>query len=191
MSACQSGTRQWTATFVVASVLAWATVIASGCGTLTSTRSIDVDAQERWALLPIENLSSTPLAGRKAAAVVETYLRSRGVSRIASYRPATPATLVAFLADDTGSRDAATWARRNGHRYALDGTVHEWSYKRAPDREPAVGLTLTLSDVGSGAVLWQGTASRSGWGNASLSSVADRVVRELLDELRVQLPDGS
>jgi len=187
MSARHTGCRRWTAAVVLACV----TALATGCGTLTSTRSIDVDARERWALLPIDNLSSTPMAGRKAAALVETYLRTRGVTEISSYRPAAPATLVAFLADDTGGGDATRRAKQEGQHYALEGTVHEWSYKRAPDREPAVGLTLTLRDVQSGAVLWQGTASRSGWGSASLSSVADRVVRDLLDELRVRLPGGD
>lgn len=167
-------------------LLLLAAAAAGGCGTLTSTDRVTADASVPWAVLTIENLSSTPMAGRSAASLVETGLRTRGVSRVASYRSPDETTLVALLDDRARRDEGESWARQGDYRYMLSGTVHEWRYKRAPEREPVVGLTLTLADVETGEVLWQGSASRSGWGSAGLSSVADRVVRDLLGELRLQ-----
>jgi len=166
-----------------------ASLLLAACGTLTSSGTVPAEANASWALLPIDNLSSTPLAGRKALALVETRLRTEGVTRIANVEPETGLGLVALL-DDAAHRDEALRrARASGHRYAVGGTVHEWQYRSAPDREPVVGLSLTLVEVGSGRVLWQGSAARSGWGNASLSSVADKVVATLLDEVRITAAD--
>ena len=176
----------------LAALLVAVSVALGACGTLTSTGRVPADAGASWALLPMDNLSSTPLAGRKAASLVETRLRARGVTRVSRVEPATPAGglgLVALLDDATNRDEALARARREGFRYAVAGTVHEWHYKGAPDREPVVGLGLSLIDAVDGAVLWQGSASRSGWGNASLSSVADRLVGELLDEVNVRFDD--
>jgi len=173
-------------------VLLLASVVLGGCGTVTSTGRVPADPGASWALLPIDNLSSTPLAGRKAATLVETRLRARGVTRVSHVEARSDGgdaglALVALI-DDGANRDAAlVRARANGHRYAMTGTVHEWHYKSAPDREPVVGLNLSLIDVSDGQVMWQGSASRSGWGNASLSAVADRVVGELLGDVALQL----
>ena len=174
-------------------LLAGAALLLGACGTLTSTGRVPLDGGAPWALLPIDNLSSTPLAGRTVSSLAETRLRARGVARIDRVEGEAPDAalgLVALLDDATQRDEALASARARGYRYALAGTVHEWHYKSAPDREPVVGLSLSLIDVADEAVLWQGTAARSGWGTASLSSLADRVVGERLDEVGVS-GDGS
>ena len=45
------------------------------------------------------------------------------------------------------------------------------------------GLSLKLEDLAEGRVIWQATGSRTGWGRASLSATAERVVGELLEDL--------
>jgi hypothetical protein len=42
-------------------------------------------------------------------------------------------------------------------------------------------------DLYSGEVVWQANAARTGWGYASLSTVANKVIRELLDEVRLRV----
>jgi len=49
---------------------------------VTSSNRVIVSSAENWALLPIVNLSKTPLAGNRAAALVETHLRARGVKNL-------------------------------------------------------------------------------------------------------------
>ena len=139
-------------------------LILSACKSLTSTPAVTVDSGQSWAMLPIENLSTTPLAGQKAAALVETRLRGRGVVNLQSYPEKQPASLAALLDGNFQAREASQWARTAGFRYAISGVVSEWHYKSGSDKEPAVGLTLKVIDLPTGQVLWQAAASRTGWG---------------------------
>lgn len=159
--------------------------LLAGCTSFGTTPRVGVDGDARWAVLPIENLSGTPLAGRRAASLLESHLRRRGVSRVARLETDEPLELVALLetVDERGA--ARERARLAGYRYALGGTVHEWQYRAAPDREPVVGLGLQLEDLATGEVIWSSHASKGGWGTAHLSGVADDVVDTLLDRVRV------
>lgn len=78
------------------------------------------------------------------------------------------------------STKALAWAREQGVRYALAGTVDEWRYKVGVDGEPAAGITLQIIDVQSGDILWSGAGGKSGWSREALSAVAQKLIRELL-----------
>ena len=80
---------------------------------------------------------------------------------------------------------ALAWARSRGASYAVTGNVAEWRYKNGPDGEPAVGLTLQIIEIPSGAVLWSAAGSRSGWGRESVSGTAQKLLRDLLADVRV------
>ncbi|NND89694.1 MAG: hypothetical protein HKN42_02435 [Granulosicoccus sp.] len=159
--------------------------MAAGCSTLTSTPVVTADAAQGWALLPINNLSETPQADSQALTLVETRLRAHGVQRLDTYAPMQQVALRTLL--DPGARidEAIDWARQSGYRYGITGTVSEWHYKAGADREPVVGMSLTLLDVVSGEVLWQANASRTGWGYRGLPAVADSVIAQLLDKVRL------
>lgn len=157
----------------------------AGCSALDSSGRIAADAEGRWALLPIDNLSSTVQAGEQARVLLESSLRSRGVSRLARWKMPEALSLEAILAPDTVQEDALAWAREKGFDYALDGTVNEWQYRGSPDGEAVVGMMLRLRDVDSGEVLWQGTASRTAGGYSNLTRTAYRAVDTLLDELEL------
>jgi len=148
--------------------------------------TIGADARAGWAVLPLQNLSTTPSAGQHAAALVQTRLHQRGVTPLALLAHAPRPTLAALLdaTDDTKAMRAT--ARVAGHRYALGGSVHEWHYKGAPDREAVVGVTLRLEELNTGQVLWQASAARTGWGRASLTSVGERVIEGLLAEIVIE-----
>ena len=163
-----------------------ALVLLSGCKSLTSTPAVTVDSGQAWAMLPIENLSTTPLAGQKAASLVETRLRGRGVVNLQSYSEPQPASLAALLDGGLQAREASQWARAAGFRYAVTGVVSEWHYKSGSDKEPAVGLTLKVVDLPTGQVLWQAAGSRTGWGYSNLSRIGDKVVGDLIGRLKIR-----
>jgi len=76
--------------------------------------------------------------------------------------------------------EAQKWAREQGARYGLQGAVEEWRYKVGIDGEPAVGVTLQVIDLNSGAVLWSASGAKSGWSREALSAVAHKVMDNLL-----------
>jgi len=166
-------------------VAGFALLLAS-CSSMTSTPSVSIGASQSIAILPLANLSTTPLAGEQVSTIAETALRSRGVSNLATYIPPQATGLSALLATSSSDQTANTWARTAGYDLALSGTVHEWHYKSGPDREPSVAVSLRLTELDSGRVVWQATSAKAGWGFASLSTVGQKLVKKLLARVRVQ-----
>jgi polysaccharide biosynthesis protein PelC len=159
---------------------------ATACSTVTTTPAVSIASSQGIAILPLKNLSSTPLAGEQVATIAESVLRSRGVAELKTYDAPKALGLNALLETSTQSAPGKAWAKESGLPLALSGTVHEWHYKSGPDREPSVALSLTLTDVQSGRVVWQATSAKAGWGFSSLSTVGQKLVDELLEGVQVQ-----
>jgi hypothetical protein len=171
---------------IFTAIVLTAAALLSACETMTSSHRASLFTSEKWALLPIENFSSTPLAGDSAKALVETHLRSRGVTEIDEYKASEEQSLLSILDSGVQLQNAKKWAIENGYRYAVTGKVQEWRYKNGVDNEPAVGMSLKFTDLATGKVLWQASASRTGWGYSNLTSVASKTVGDLVAELRIR-----
>ena len=169
---------------ILASVIVLASTLVSACETLTSSNRVIVSSAEKWALLPVVNLSNTPLAGSRARALVETHLRSRGVKNLEVYQ-AEPGQSVLALLDEPGQlNDAKNWAIDNGYRYGITGDVHEWQYKNGLDNEPSVAMTLKFVDLETDEVVWVATAARTGWGYSNLSGTASKTIDEMFAKVK-------
>jgi TolB-like protein len=155
-----------------------AVVLTGACAVLDAGPPPVLDANVHWTVLPFANHTETPLAGSRAAAIAAALLQSRGVADVRS----APGVQLESL--ETGERSdpaaALEWARKEGARYALSGSVDEWRYKVGVDGEPAVSIALQIVDVRDGRVLWNGVSGRSGWSRESLGGLAQKVMRELL-----------
>ncbi len=169
---------------ILASVLVLSSILLSACETMTSSNRVIVSSAEKWALLPIVNLSKTPLAGNRASALVETHLRSRGVNQLEAYKATSSDSVIALLDDAGQLTKAKAWARQNGFRYGITGDVQEWQYKNGLDNEPSVGMTLKFVDLQTDEVMWVASATRTGWGYSNLSSTASKTIDELLTQVR-------
>ncbi len=64
--------------------------------------------------------------------------------------------------------------------HLLIGTVHEYKYKTDLNGDPVVGFTLRLVDPKTGATQWQGTASHTGVGFSSLSSITQHASNKIV-----------
>jgi hypothetical protein len=141
------------------------------------------DLGARWALLPIANHTETPQAGLRAEAIAETVLRSIGVKDLERYPAALNAETLLEPAERKAQEAALAWAKGRDLRYALTGAVEEWRYKVGVDGEPAVGISLQVIDVKSGAVVYSASGGKAGWSREALSAVAQKLLRELLSDL--------
>lgn len=137
----------------------------------------------RWALLPFVNHTDTPQAALAAEAIVDHLVRARGQMALERY----PVTLSKDTLFEPAERkvveEARAWAKKQGARYALGGSVQEWRYKVGIDGEPAVGVTLELIDLSTGAVVWSAAGAKSGWSREALSAVAQKLLADLLSTL--------
>jgi hypothetical protein len=154
------------AIFCRRSLLFLLSVLGALIGGCSSTSiSVDpgpsLDAQGRWALLPIVNLTDTPLA-------------------------ADPGEMP-MLDDQQRFERALAWARREHYDYAIAGSAVEWNYKSGVEREPAVGISLRAVDVPTGKVLWSATGARTGTGRESLAGTAQQLLTQMLASLKLQM----
>ena len=78
-------------------------------------------------------------------------------------------------------------AQENKATYLLMGTVHEYRYKSDLNANPAVGITLRLVNVADGRTLWQGSSSKVGRFHASLTSTAQKAVRDLVSKVPLKV----
>jgi TolB-like protein len=157
----------------------------AGCTTATVAPAPALERGAPWGLLPMVNHTETPQAGLRAEAILESLLRSRGLSELRRY-PTTIGGDALFEPSERRSVDQAlAWARTQNLRYALTGTVDEWRYKVGLDGEPAVGFTLQLIELSTGRVLWSAAGGRTGWSRESLSGVAQKLLAELTAPLAV------
>jgi len=139
-----------------------------------------VDQQASWGVLPFLNHTETPQAGRRAEAITQALLSSRGVMNVQRY-PASFQDEAALLSSDDKVLEAAMqWAKEQQIRYALTGTVDEWRYKVGVDGEPAVGVTLEIIDLDHDTVIWSGVGSQSGWSREAVSAVAQKLIKTIL-----------
>lgn len=152
----------------------------AACSTVDRGRAPALQANAEWTVLPFANHTETPMAGNRAESVAEALLHARGVGKV-KRDTSTAQQEALFDAGDTKRQEQAlAWAREQGVRYALAGTVDEWRYKVGVDGEPAAGITLQIIDVQSGDILWSGAGGKSGWSREALSAVAQKLIHELL-----------
>jgi polysaccharide biosynthesis protein PelC len=153
--------------------------LASGCTTVSVQPAPALAANASWALLPIMNFTETPQSGLRAEALLESLLRSGGVTNLKRY-PANLNTESLFEPlERKAIEQSLAWARNENFRYAMTGSVEEWRYKVGVDGEPAVGITLQLIDLPSGAVIWTASGSKTGWSREGLSAIAQKLLVEL------------
>ncbi|HZX33324.1 MAG TPA: hypothetical protein VFF03_18375 [Rhodocyclaceae bacterium] len=161
-------------------LIACAAFILAGCSTVDRGAAPGVSAKAQWVVLPFANNTETPLAGSRAEALAEGLLRTAGIAKVKRYPGGQQDAL--FEPGDRKQQEAALeWAKAQGARYGLTGSVDEWRYKVGVDGEPAVGLALNIVDIASGEVLWSGVGGKSGWARESVAAVAQQLMRSLLD----------
>ena len=163
------------------SVLALALLLA-GCTTVNNTYSLNLIASSSIGVPAFQNNSQTPMAGNSAAAITADVLRSKGAGIVNVYQQRGSNNLPG-LRPRLSKMKLLRWARKNGMHYLLTGTVTEWRYKVGIDGEPAVGLTMQLVNVPTNQVVWSAVGSKIGTSRQSISGVAQRLTRNLLDSL--------
>lgn len=168
-----------------------AVMILPGCTTLKQTeRATSIPADKEWALLPFINNTETPYAAERVEAITQALLYASGVQKVTI--PPLELKEEELLPDrGTGRyRQRLEWAKKQGIRYAVSGTVTEWRYKVGLDGEPVAGMTLLLLELPEGKVLWSGSAGRSGWSRDAVSSVAQQLLQSLVDKMPIQETGG-
>ena len=160
-------------------------LLLAGCASVSEVQTApSLPRDARWVLLPMENYSQTPQAGERAEAIARTLLAQRGL-KVANYQQPKGNGGLPVLDEQRRYQQAYDWAKAQGFRYAVTGSVEEWHYKSGLDGEPAVGLSLRVIDVQSGATLWSASGAKTGWGYQSAAGTAIKLMNGLLGGLQL------
>lgn len=174
-------------TLAINKSLKWGSVamltVLSACSTIDVSNSPTLAKMNGLVVLPISNYTETPDAGQRAQSIAQSILHQRGFTGLQTYQQNQNSSALIGGNSDQDRAQALDWARNTGANYALGGSVQEWRYKVGVDGEPAVGLTFTLIDLSSGAIVWSATGSRSGWSRSSVSGVGQTLIKQLLSPL--------
>lgn len=165
-------------------VLLLVMLMMTACSSLQVGSNVNsLSRSSTWAMLPVINNTDTPQAGLRAEAIVQALVYNKGVKNIAVYPAEMNSDTLFEPAERKVISQAMVWAKTQGIRYAITGSVEEWHYKVGVDGEPAVGLTLKVIDLADGSVVWSAVGAKSGWSRSALSGVAQDLVKEMLSSL--------
>ncbi|MDF1791059.1 MAG: CsgG/HfaB family protein [Thalassobaculaceae bacterium] len=140
------------------------------------------------AVLPFENLTNYPNAGRIAAELMATELYERGIFQLQESTE-TRQTLAQMKIDPENLTSVAA-AQQAAGLLEVDaivvGTVSEFGYQQGLREEPVVGLNARLVEAATGNVLWASSHSALGGGyleRGSLNATAQRVISAMVAPL--------
>ncbi|WP_420565822.1 hypothetical protein [Thalassobaculum sp.] len=140
------------------------------------------------AMLPFENLTNYPNAGRIAAELLATELYQRRIFQLQEETETRRA--LAQLKIDPENLTSVAAAQQAAGLLEVDaiivGSVSEFGYQQGLREEPVVGLNARLIEAGSGNVLWASSHSVMGGGyldRGSLNATAQRVVTSMVAPL--------
>ncbi len=156
-------------------------LLAGGCATMDhSVPPAKLDRQAAWVILPVANQSDTPQAGMRLETLLESHARNRGVQSLQIYPAGIEPALLTDPSERASREQAMQWAKAQGARYGITGSVTEWRYKTGVDGEAAVGMTLQIVQIDDGKVVYSASGAKSGWSREALAAVAQKLMRDLL-----------
>ncbi len=131
--------------------------LITGCAMINKAPTTVPKSQE-CAILPFSNLSDTPLAGERVAAILYGVLKSKGYRTVLFFTP---------RERDYTANEIENLKRKAEGKFncTIGGSVNEWRYKVGIDGEPAVSITYVIKENGK---TLSGTISGSDWGHKSL-----------------------
>ncbi len=152
-------------------------LLLAGCSSVTLTTSdAKLDKTRVMAVDSFANYTEVPMAGYRAAAMVDAALLNRGYTSKTIYTSPNEE----YLKPNAPLSDRLDRARKISADYLMSGEVIEWRYKTGIDGEPAVSLVIRVYDVNTGAIVYSATASKSGFGYSSVGVAAQDVITSMI-----------
>ncbi|GLP96345.1 hypothetical protein [Paraferrimonas sedimenticola] len=156
-------------------------LLLSACASQYGSDSPQLDSSKPFYVLPLNNQSNMPLAQAQAEQLLASVLAEQGV-KVVLYPKQQVSDIEASLTPQKRWTEAMQWLESQPNGYVVGGSIQEWQYKYGLDGEPAIGITITLSDKQQ-KELWRGSVSKSGWGRESISHIGMKAMEDLLGSL--------
>lgn len=147
----------------------------AGCSTILTKNDQNgvLVKNEQIGIDTFVNLTETPMAGNRAASVVNSVLLQKG------FKTHLINTALTDEYSEIPLAERLQKAKSLGLSMLLVGEVIEWRYKTGIDGEPAVSLVARVYDTQSGEVLYSSSGSKNGLGYSSLGIIAHDVIESM------------
>ncbi|MDY6842981.1 MAG: CsgG/HfaB family protein [Thermodesulfobacteriota bacterium] len=150
---------------------------------------------KKVAILPFVNLTNDKFAGDKVRDIVTTEVLSRGFFDVVEWGEVS--RVLGEESKGLSTEIDKETAKRIGKRLQIQaiilGTVEEYGTSRGGGRSsPEVAISIRMIDINSSKILWQASYDKKGGGvisrlfgvgEKSISEVARKLVKEVLDTL--------
>jgi hypothetical protein len=152
-------------------------LLFSGCSTLSNNiNQGKLDKNQKILVDVFTNYTETPMAGYRAASIIDAVLLQRGFKSSPMY---------SMVSDESSNLEIPLMeriqkAKNAGASLLATGEVIEWRYKTGIDGEPAVSLVIRVYDTQTSEVIFSSTGSKNGLGYSSIGLVANDVINGML-----------
>ena len=152
--------------------------LLTSCSSILNRQNVKLPLDKKYAIASFWNYTETPMAGLRAASIVESVLAKNSVAL---------SSLVAGSdeMESTKSKKDFLKAKKEeaklvGAEYLVMGNVQEWRYKTGIDGEPVVSFSISIIDLKMDKVVFNGVGAKSAWGHKSIGIVAQEIAQELI-----------
>jgi TolB-like protein len=157
-------------------------LFSAGCTSTINSPHTKLPIHASYAIGSFWNYTETPMAGLRAASIVEGVLSQKGI---------TPYSLIQGVDDIAQNQSKADAlqatkeaAQKAGATYLITGEVQEWRYKTGIDAEPVVSYSIKVIKLDDNSVAFNGVGAKSGWGDKSIGIVAQEVAQALIPDFK-------
>jgi uncharacterized protein YceK len=153
-------------------------LLFTACSSIVHKKVTSLPSNKTYAITSFWNYTETPMAGLRAASIVESVLSKENI------------TLHSLIdgADDVAEKEGKqklfnlqkAQAKNMKVDYLITGNVQEWQYKTGIDAEPVVSYSIKVIDLSNNAIVFNGVGAKSAWGHKSIGVVAQEIAKELI-----------
>ena len=152
--------------------------IVTGCSSMINKRDIELPLNKKYAIASFWNYTETPMAGLRAASIVESVLAKNSIAL--SSLVSGSDEMEAIKSKRAFLKSKKEEAKSLGAEYLIMGNVQEWRYKTGIDGEPVVSFSISVIELKTDKVVFNGVGAKSAWGHKSIGVVAQEIAQELI-----------
>lgn len=159
-------------------LLTFLLMILMGCSTIINKKNIELPLAKKYAIASFWNYTETPMAGLRASTIVESVLSKNSIDI---------SSLIGGSEEIESAKSKKEFlnnkkieAKSLGADYLITGDVQEWRYKTGIDGEPVVSFGITIIELQSDKVIFNGVGAKSAWGHKSIGVVAQEIAQKLI-----------
>ena len=145
---------------------------------MINRQNVEFPLDKKYAISSFWNYTETPMAGLRAASIVESVLAKNSVILSSLVAGSEEMEVTKSKAEFIKAKKEA--AKRLGAEYLIMGNVQEWRYKTGIDGEPVVSFSLSLINLNTDKVVFNAVGAKSAWGHKSIGIVAQEIAQELI-----------